>query len=97
MSRALYSRKGRAGQIDPKEMAAALYIVERESRFDSHCTDPRSSAIGLGGFLSGTFKEFHLKRTYNEKVQAYLLLVYCRNRYHTFSRAAAHWRRFHYW
>lgn len=71
---------------------AAVYILKKESSFRVFMKNPKSSSHGLNGFLTKTWdnleSRYNIKRGLDLDTQLHGLLLYCRDRYGSVSKAA---------
>mgnify|MGYP000635366186 CR=1 FL=1 len=64
-------------------------IIWRESKWNHHAQNPRSSAFGLGQFLSSTWKSVGCVKTEEEKMQIDCTIKYIKKNYRNPQKALA--------
>jgi len=72
-------------------------LIERESNWNSEAKNPKSSAYGIGQFLSSTWKTVGCEKTPDIRKQIDCTIAYVELRYESPRGAIEHWNRKHYY
>lgn len=72
-------------------------IIHAESRWNPNAQNPKSSAFGLGQFLSSTWKSTGIEKTNDPYQQIDGVIIYIHERYDDPVKAWNHWQKMHWY
>jgi hypothetical protein len=72
-----------------KDVEAMMRLCWRESRYNPHLQNPRSTAFGLWQFLDSTWDNYGIEKTTDPLLQTVAAVRYIKSRYGTPQRALA--------
>lgn len=85
-------RQATISEWSEAEWPAMHTLVMKESGFNPHAKNPRSTAFGLFQFLDSTWKSVGIQKTSDVSQQIQAGILYIQRRYGTPSRALAYHR-----